>query len=519
MREKAPAFRHTVENRKDLLVYCGVLLGFTIVLWLIFSILAAFRYKSSAGYVPEVGPALGHSTQLEEELTQWQVEWYGCCTDPFICLWSFCCPCIRWAHTLDLLNFLDYGPAVAIFLMLLIMNCMTSFLLIGIFFTMLLVYYRQKLRKMFGMPRYGTCMGYLEDCMCLCFCMPCVIAQEAQHVHLAAEMGYALPACKRLRAKKGSASPAISSSHNSFQDVRSDLSGSIDVTQTRVIGQLELEDHGTLRENSGSSHESVRETRVVTRLVGGRWQHGRTCRLVQNPTPERLLMQPPVRLGAHGEVRGFISLVQLLSMLHDDLRAYVFLFVEVGCVGHCAASCRTLRLHIWADRAFWHFYVGSGVNDRLAQPAACPAAHLRESFRRWIFHIDGMWTKELREFVDHSQQMSSGVDQAGMLSYARYIASGLMPYDNRSAVAEFAGIVCELLAEYNPRQPDARQEAEALTAQIECMSEVFTKGQIKGVTAAFDSSLGRASSSEEEDVEGQGHEAPAFFVAGGDPGE
>jgi len=140
----------------------------------------------------------------------------------------------------------------------------------------------------------------------------------------------------------------------------------------------------------------------------------------------------------------------------------------------------------------------------LAQPWACPAHALREAFRRWIFHIDGVWTKDFRKFIDQARQSPSGADLSLMLSYARYIASGLMPYDSRPAVAEFTGIMCELLAEYSPERADERNAAEAMTAQVECMAEVFTGPQIKLILSAFDCSLGRAVSaaaSEESDGE------------------
>lgn len=221
--------------------------------------------------------------------------------------------------------------------------------------------------------------------------------------------------------------------------------------------------------------------------------------------PERLLALPPVRAGEHGEVRsGKLTFEDMLVTLHDDLRAYIFLFAEVGCVGRCGASCRNLHAYIWSDRAFWQFYCGPTVNDRLAQPWVCPPHALREAFRRWIFHIDADWTKDFRAFVDQARQSPSVGHNALMLSYARYIASGLMPYDSRPEVVEFTSIMCELLAEYNPERAEERNAAEAMTAQVECMAEVFTGTQIRSVLSAFDISLGRVISAEEESE----HEPP-----------
>lgn len=186
-----------------------------------------------------------------------------------------------------------------------------------------------------------------------------------------------------------------------------------------------------------------------------------------------------------------LSVVQVLVALPDDLRANVFFFAEVGCVGCCGATCRELHGSIWADRAFWQFYCGPTVNDRIAQPWACPAHALREAFRKWVFHIDGVWSKNLRDFIDQARKSPSGVDLSHMLSYATYVASGLMPYDSRPAVAEFTGLICELLFEYSPERSNERRAAEAITAQVECMGEVFTGAQRKSILSAFDCSLGR----------------------------
>merc|ERR1719408_445612 len=55
-------------------------------------------------------------------------------------------------------------------------------------------------------------------------------------------------------------------------------------------------------------------------------RRGSWHREAQNPMPERLLAQPPIRAGAHVEVfPGKLNFVQVLVTLHDDLRAYAFL--------------------------------------------------------------------------------------------------------------------------------------------------------------------------------------------------
>jgi len=544
--------RHvSVSKLKDSAAEYWILLAVSISIWIILVVLAAYMYRGADGYFPEIGPFPKDPAATRRQLSKWQFAWYHCASDPEVCFWSCCCPWIRWAHTMDLLHVMEYGPAFAVFFMLELVNRATAFMFIGVYFTMLLVYYRQKVRQVFGMQNYGTVAGILEDWFCLCFCMPCTIAQEAQHVKFAAEMGYPLPACmaenagRRKTASNSNPSdedPELGSSSSqsgTFHDVISKVSGSC--RDSPALPQSEPHSHvmvfggifghsrsrsssrGIFRSANGNGSRSSRR-----RSRSSSWDRRQTPkssptpkakglahnrggvsssiapraswhREAQNPMPERLLAPPPVHPGELVEVNTErLGFVQVLETLHDDLRAYVFLFVEVGCVGSCGASCRTLHEYIWSDRAFWHFYCGPSVNDRLAQPWYCQADALREAFRRWIFHIDGVWTKDFREFIDQARHSPSGADLSLMLSYARYIASGLMPYDSRPAVAEFTNIMCELLGEYNPERHDERNAAEAMTAQVECMAEVFTGAQIKMILSAFDCSLGRAVSAHSE---------------------
>lgn len=545
-----------------------ILIATSVMIWTMCVALAAYNYKGSEAYFHEIGPLPEDPAKTRRQLSKWHSEWYQCGADPDICIWSFCCPWIQWAHTMDLLHLLEFAPAFAIFFMLQLVNMLTGFIFLGVYFTALLVYYRQKLRNVFGMQNYGTMAGMVEDWFCLCFCMPCTIAQEAQHVKFAAEMGFPLPASMvefagRRKASLLSISPDddTTSSSQSFHDVISKQSGSCRDSpalpqsvpgpgvfsglfrhrsrssslgmafrgnETRPRGANDARGHRRRSRSSSFEQQVERRPRAKPKPVGKAMEtidsergasSGSTLRTpspwlrqTQNPLPERLLAPPPVRAGEHSEVRSRkLTFVDVLVTLHDDLRAYIFLFAEVGCVGRSGASCRQLHSYIWSDRAFWQFYCGPTVNDRLAQPWVCPPHALREAFRRWVFHIDADWTKDFRAFVDQARQSPCARQNALMLSYARYIASGLMPYDSRPAVAEFTDIMCELLAEYNPERAEERNSAEAMTAQVECMAEVFTGAQIKSVLSAFHISLGRiisANSEEESEPE------PAWVLAG-----
>jgi len=160
------------------------------VLWMSLVVLTAFVYKYSSRYLPEIGAKSLDPSATQNELSEWQSEWYQCYRYPEICFWACCCPCVRWAHTMDLLQFLDFWPAFLIFFCLTALNEMTGFIFFGFFFTMMLVLYRQKMRKLFGMSNYATCTGYTADCLGFCFCSPCLIAQEANHVAQAAKLGW-----------------------------------------------------------------------------------------------------------------------------------------------------------------------------------------------------------------------------------------------------------------------------------------------------------------------------------------
>lgn len=176
-----------------------LLFAMSSLIWMMLVVMVAVLYRNGPGYTPELAPTLQTPADIQKTFSHWQSEWYHCGRNPSICCWAACCPFIRWAHTMDLMHFIDYGPACAMFLMLQCVNQTTGFLIIGCCCAVLLVHYRQKVRKVFGMEKYGTLAGYFEDFLCMCCCMPCTIAQEADHVQKAAEMGFPLPMCRTPR--------------------------------------------------------------------------------------------------------------------------------------------------------------------------------------------------------------------------------------------------------------------------------------------------------------------------------
>mmetsp|Transcript_26396 Transcript_26396/g.48247 ORF Transcript_26396/g.48247 Transcript_26396/m.48247 type:complete len:313 (-) Transcript_26396:92-1030(-) len=182
------------------------------------------------------------------------------------------------------------------------------------------------------------------------------------------------------------------------------------------------------------------------------------------------------------------ALLQLLKLLHEDLRAYLFLFVELSCVGTCAAACRCIHTCIWADSAFWRVYGGPQV------PGVLPgsdARMMREKFRRWLFHLDGMWTNDFRRYIEEQKKSFFKADYRQLLADAAYIMTGLMPGDDVREIEELSDIVCSLFEDYCPEMLDERNQAEVLVKKVEQRGDIFTSEQVRVMQAAFEQSMER----------------------------
>eukprot|EP00929_Paragymnodinium_shiwhaense_P041972 TRINITY_DN217_c0_g2_i2.p1 TRINITY_DN217_c0_g2~~TRINITY_DN217_c0_g2_i2.p1 ORF type:complete len:279 (-),score=43.60 TRINITY_DN217_c0_g2_i2:62-844(-) len=111
-----------------------------------------------------------------------------------ICLWSFCCPAIRWAESASnsKVNFLSFWPALLVFLGLSILaaSCRnTGHAILGAVFGTLFLYtvvtHRQKLRGIFGHGP-GTVKSVIMDVLTWSCCPCCAIIQEAREVEYVA---------------------------------------------------------------------------------------------------------------------------------------------------------------------------------------------------------------------------------------------------------------------------------------------------------------------------------------------
>lgn len=164
----------------------------------VMGLLAAVIYRCKKRW-PEVETA-----GSEEQLKEWSSGHFDCLSDSAICCASCCCPCIRWADTMDMANIVAFWPAALVFLFLMVSNFwVPAFMLINI---ALLTYGRQMLRKGFGMKEQTTARSLCGDCLYVSFCTPCAITQEARHVEKAAKVGHSLVESKRPMASQ--AAPA-----------------------------------------------------------------------------------------------------------------------------------------------------------------------------------------------------------------------------------------------------------------------------------------------------------------------
>lgn len=194
------------------------------------------------------------------------------------------------------------------------------------------------------------------------------------------------------------------------------------------------------------------------------------------------------------------GLVELISELQQELRAYLFLTVDVACVGQAASACRELRAAIWEDAAFWRVYAAVCLQG---QPQQEKSATLRDLFRRWLFHLEGAWAQDYAEFAAREGRSEFGKDYLALLTDAKHIVSGLMPCDGPGQVEEFVELLCSLLAEYSPCQMDERSMAEGLVAKVEDRGDIFSSMQLQRVLSTYEESLERAALEQHSQATGE----------------
>lgn len=165
------------------------------VLWLALLGLVA-AYYDKVKVIPRDLPKDGQEHTIEGVFGSWRYGPFSCFGDPTICLFTMFCSTIRWADTMRMSGFMTFWGALGIGAGLLFLNLVTLMAAFGLTLVIVQIYYRQKLRELFGMDR-NNCGAIVEDFLMYCFCPLCAICQEARHIEEAHSVGH--PAVRPLQ--------------------------------------------------------------------------------------------------------------------------------------------------------------------------------------------------------------------------------------------------------------------------------------------------------------------------------
>jgi Cys-rich protein (TIGR01571 family) len=146
--------------------------------FLLLAVLCAFLYRRASNYYPTFfSPAPLQASQLTDD-KNFTFGLFSCFDDRNICLLGCLCPYLRWSDTLDRKKLLAYPKAVALMVLMVLLQPFTAGLsCFGI--CALGVFFRQKLRARYEIQR-GTRATVFWDVATWLFCQPCAICQEAR---------------------------------------------------------------------------------------------------------------------------------------------------------------------------------------------------------------------------------------------------------------------------------------------------------------------------------------------------
>jgi len=150
------------------------------VLWSALVALVAFLYRRAKVW-PSVDPEMEHV-----DFTKFSSGPFDCLQDPKIFLWSFFCPCIRFADNTSMLGIVSFWLALAVMTGAWLLNSLQGGVLLWAASSLAWMGFRQKFRQRFGMEGQGEWTYYATDCLLYLACAPCTIAQEARQLELAA---------------------------------------------------------------------------------------------------------------------------------------------------------------------------------------------------------------------------------------------------------------------------------------------------------------------------------------------
>lgn len=103
---------------------------------------------------------------------------FSCLDSPEVCIWSFCCPAIKWADNMNSLSFYGFWAALGIWLFF--QASANLILMTWLFGAGLFAYNRQKMRTTFGMKNENGDMA--ADCAMYLCCWCCAVTQESRHL-------------------------------------------------------------------------------------------------------------------------------------------------------------------------------------------------------------------------------------------------------------------------------------------------------------------------------------------------
>lgn len=131
------------------------------------------------------GPPLpvADSSQVESAQATLESGHFSCFKNPEICLCACCCPGLRWADTISLMNLTRITVGLSLVFLCALLNGLTGFgnAIVGPVTVFLMLYYRHELRAKFDLPSW-TCGSCCIDFIYILCCPWCAIAQEARAV-------------------------------------------------------------------------------------------------------------------------------------------------------------------------------------------------------------------------------------------------------------------------------------------------------------------------------------------------
>lgn len=158
--------------------------------WLFLTLVTACFYKASKPFPPIPGtPAPGVQGRQPPVLDgEWRNHIFQCLHVPQMCLFTCCCGTVRWADTMRMAHLLPFWGAFSLLCFFDVAGLL-GMGASGLFMLMILVYFRQQIRKMFNIQPW-TCRTVCVDCLSYMFCSLCAMVQEARQLEEAWAFGH-----------------------------------------------------------------------------------------------------------------------------------------------------------------------------------------------------------------------------------------------------------------------------------------------------------------------------------------